>query len=80
MLLRPILTQLSTHEQTKSEGAKLEPTTFTDPILAGTSLQCGKLCVEAAMDLLKLLHTNFNPQIPGAWWWDVLCKYNIERM
>ncbi|KAK2599993.1 hypothetical protein QQS21_005295 [Conoideocrella luteorostrata] len=73
MLLRPILTQLSTHEQAKTEeGVKLEPTTFTDPILASTSLQCAKLCVEAAIDLLALLHGNFNPQVPGAWWWDVL--------
>ncbi|EXV03754.1 Zn(2)-Cys(6) zinc finger domain protein [Metarhizium robertsii] len=71
MLLRPILTHLSTHEQPKSVGPKLESTTFTDPILAGTSLQCAKLCVEAAIDLLRLLHTNFNPQVPGSWWWDI---------
>ncbi|EFY93196.1 fungal specific transcription factor, putative [Metarhizium acridum CQMa 102] len=71
-LRRPILTHLSTHEQPKSAGPKLESTTFTDPILAGTSLQCAKLCVEAAIDLLRLLHTNFNPHVPGSWWWDVL--------
>jgi hypothetical protein len=76
MLLRPILTHLSTHEQPKSKDGGLEPATFTDPILAGTSLQCAKLCVEAATDLLNLLHTHFNPLVPGAWWWDVLCRWN----
>lgn len=72
MLLRPILTQLSTHDKPKDDEGKADTAPFTDPILAGTSLQCAKLCVDASIDLLRLLHSNFDPQTPGAWWWDVL--------
>ncbi|KND88067.1 hypothetical protein TOPH_07297 [Tolypocladium ophioglossoides CBS 100239] len=72
MLLSPILTQLSTNERAKPGDGAPASKPWTDPILSGTTLQCSRLCVEAAIELVQLVHGSYEVQTTGVWWWDVL--------
>ncbi len=76
MLLRPVLTQLAAKERHKTaDRSTFKP--LSDPILAGMTLQCSRMCVEAAIELLQLIHGTYNSHTTGAWWWDVLCKFSF---
>lgn len=75
MLLRPVLTQLSANERAEPADSAPMFKPLTDPILAGATRHCSRLCVEAAIELLQLVHGSYRVQTIGAWWWDVLCQF-----
>jgi len=78
MLHRPILTQLCSTTESKSSQER------NSPIKAGfgganrilyTSFaaECAKICLGAAMDLIDLVHSTYQTNNTGGWWWDALC-------
>ncbi len=85
MLHRPILTQLCAHaaEPAGNNGngagagagdvGHLETT--AGPLYTSFAVECAKICLGAAMDLIDLVHTTYKTDTTGGWWWDGLYAF-----
>ncbi|KAH7010548.1 fungal-specific transcription factor domain-containing protein [Ilyonectria destructans] len=77
MLYRPLLLRLylkqaramTSHVRTSSQA---ESNLTNSGLSSSFETECGKLCVEAAMDLLKLVHRTYQTENTAGWWWNGL--------
>ncbi|KAK9777010.1 putative Fungal-specific transcription factor domain-containing protein [Seiridium cardinale] len=72
MLHRPILTQLSVTNQLATQGLPTNDSALCNSLYSSFTVECAKTCVNAAMELIELVHKTHRTAATGGWWWDGL--------
>jgi len=80
MLHRPILSRLVTKMGAFEALDSTRINTLTDELTSSFELECGKVCVEAAIKLSALIFATHQTETADMWWWNGLCKKHLDPL
>jgi hypothetical protein len=80
LLYRPIFTQLCAQGVTEAPSSLTsgvrspKPSDFgKNRLYSSFAIRCANSCVEAAIDLIILIHEHYRTPATGAWWYNGFC-------
>lgn len=75
LLYRPILAQ-TLRNSNATLCSESNDSTHQAPLHSRVNLDCSIYCVNAAIDLISLVHQTCNTDLSSVWCYNVFCKYS----